>query len=93
MKGEHEVELRAVAALATFQSGKEEEGVKLAEDLVEGEESKTNASVQVLVGTVLQAGGKSEEALALLSGHQGNCKSSHSQSSRILVFWVIRSQR
>jgi len=48
--------------------------VKIAEKLVS--ESADNNTVQILAGTVLQAAGKSEEALALLSQHQGNrmCK-------------------
>jgi coatomer protein complex subunit epsilon len=70
--GETEVELKAVAALATFKSGNEAGGLKAAQELASS--SGGNAVVQVLAGTVLQAGGKSEEALALLSQHQGNCK-------------------
>lgn len=72
VKGETEVEFQAVAALAEFKSGKENEGVKAAEELAES--AGGNSTVQVLAGTVLQAGRKSDEALALLSQHQGNCK-------------------
>lgn len=70
--GAAEPELRAVGALATFLSGKSEKGVAMAEALAQSESE--NATVQVLAGTVLQAGGKSEEALTLLGLHQGSCK-------------------
>jgi coatomer protein complex subunit epsilon len=72
IQGEEEPDLKAVGALAEFAAGNEEKAVRIAEELAG--ESGGNASVQVLAGTVLQAGGKSEEALALLSQHQGNCK-------------------
>jgi coatomer subunit epsilon len=36
------------------------------------ESSPENATVQVLGGTVLQAAGRSEEALALLTKHSGS---------------------
>jgi len=70
VEGEDEPELKAAAALAEFKAGNEAKGLKAAEELAES--SAGNASVQVLAGTVLQAAGKSEEALALLSQHQGN---------------------
>lgn len=57
-------------ALAQQASGNEEEALKLAEDLATN--YPDNGTVQVLVGTVLQAHGKSEEALSLLEKHQGN---------------------
>jgi coatomer subunit epsilon len=63
-------ELAAVKALADFTSGKTTEALAEAEKLSTSEGE--NAVVQVLAGTVLQAGGKSEEALALLGQHQGN---------------------
>ncbi|KAH8595513.1 coatomer epsilon subunit-domain-containing protein [Bisporella sp. PMI_857] len=70
IQGESEPDLAAVGALAEFKAGNESKAVKIAEKLAteEGE----NATVQVLAGTVLQAAGKSEEALSLLSQHQGN---------------------
>jgi len=73
VQGEQEVELVAVGALAEFAAGNESKALKTAEKLVS--ESADNSTVQVLAGTVLQAAGKSEEALALLSQHQGNCMS------------------
>ncbi|KAH6712698.1 coatomer epsilon subunit-domain-containing protein [Leptodontidium sp. 2 PMI_412] len=70
VQGEQEVELVAVGALADLKAGNESKAVKTAEKLAG--EAGDNATVQVLAGTVLQAAGKSEEALALLSQHQGN---------------------
>lgn len=68
--GEKEVELKAVGALAMLANGDEEKAVMMVEKLVESD--KENGVVQVLGGTVLQAAGKSEEALGLLGLHQGN---------------------
>jgi coatomer protein complex subunit epsilon len=73
VQGEQEVELVAVGALAEFAAGNESKALKTAEKLAS--ESAENSTVQVLAGTVLQAAGKSEEALALLSQHQGSCMS------------------
>ena len=44
--------------------------MKLAEELAST--NAENSTVQVLAGIVLQAQGKTEEALALLAQHQGN---------------------
>jgi coatomer protein complex subunit epsilon len=63
-------DLAAVKALALYQSGKEAQGLKLAETLAT--EQTDNSTVQLLAGTVLENAGRSEEALALLSGHQGS---------------------
>jgi len=68
--GESEVELKAIAALAEFLNGEEEKGLEAAEALAKSESE--NGVVQILAGTVLQAAGKSDEALALLGLHQGN---------------------
>lgn len=73
VQGEQEPELLAVGALAELKAGNVGKAVKVAEKLAS--ETGDNASVQVLAGTVLQAAGKSEEALALLSQHQGNRES------------------
>jgi coatomer protein complex subunit epsilon len=70
VQGENEPELIAVGALAELAAGNEAKALKVAETLA-GEKGD-NAVVQVLAGTVLQAAGKTEEALALLSQHQGN---------------------
>ncbi|OAX82701.1 hypothetical protein ACJ72_02950 [Emergomyces africanus] len=63
-------DLAAVKVLAQQTVGDEAAALKGAEELVANHSE--NATVQVLVGTVLQAQGKSEEALTLLSKHQGN---------------------
>lgn len=70
VQGESEPELEAVGALASQAAGDNDAAVKTAEELAQS--AADNATVQVLAGTVLQAAGKSEEALALLSQHQGN---------------------
>lgn len=70
LQGENGAEVQAVSALASLAAGEKELGLKKAEELAATESD--NGTVQVLAGTVLQAGGKSEEALALLSQHQGN---------------------
>ncbi|TGO87386.1 hypothetical protein BPOR_0230g00130 [Botrytis porri] len=70
VQGEDAVELKAVGALAVFVSEDEDRGVQMISKLAE--DSSDNATVQVLGGTVLQAAGKSEEALQLLGLHQGN---------------------
>ena len=59
--------MKALALLAT---GKTSEALRDAERLASN--SPENATVQILAGTVLQAAGKTEEALALLTKHQGN---------------------
>jgi coatomer protein complex subunit epsilon len=63
-------DLAAVKALALQAAGNEDDALALAEDLAAS--YPENATVQVLGGTVLQAQGKSEEALSLLEKHQGN---------------------
>jgi coatomer protein complex subunit epsilon len=70
VKGQDEPELIAVGALTELAAGNEARALEIAETLA-GEKSD-NGTVQVLAGTVLQAAGKSEEALALLGQHQGN---------------------
>lgn len=63
-------DLGAVKALAQQTAGDSEFALALSQKLAEthGE----NATVQTLVGTVLQAQGQTDDALALLSKHQGN---------------------
>ena len=65
-----EPDFTAVKALAQLATGDTSEAVSQIESLVETESE--NATVQLLGGTVLQAAGKSEEALSLLSKHQGS---------------------
>ncbi|KAK4248786.1 coatomer epsilon subunit-domain-containing protein [Corynascus novoguineensis] len=68
--GEGAPELAAVSALAAQALGKADEAVETIEGLAQS--AGDNPTVQVLGGTVLQAAGKSEEALALLERHQGS---------------------
>ncbi|KAL4869787.1 hypothetical protein BDV12DRAFT_196014 [Aspergillus spectabilis] len=63
-------DLGAVKALAQYTAGDAESALQLAQELAEG--YPDNGSVQVLAGTVLQAVGNSEQALAVLGKHQGN---------------------
>ncbi|TQN71584.1 Coatomer subunit epsilon [Colletotrichum shisoi] len=70
VQGEKEPELVAIGALAESALGKTDSAVKTIEKLAASEGD--NTTVQIVGGTVLQAAGKSEEALALLSQHQGS---------------------
>ncbi|KAK8044694.1 coatomer epsilon subunit-domain-containing protein [Apiospora rasikravindrae] len=70
VQGESEPELAAVGALAQHSLGNTDAAVKTIEELASS--SSDNATVQTIGGIVLQAAGKSEEALALLSQHSGN---------------------
>jgi coatomer protein complex subunit epsilon len=79
VKGQNEPELIAVGALALLVAGEEAKALEIAEALA-GEKGD-NGAVQVLAGTVLQAAGKSEEALTLLGQHQGNRRSSFSATA------------
>ncbi|ROW10074.1 hypothetical protein VPNG_06480 [Cytospora leucostoma] len=78
VEGERQPELLAVAALARLGLGLGQAEAEAAVEAVEGLLSEggdavgENAAVQVLGGTVLAAGGKADEALALLGRHQGN---------------------
>ena len=65
-----EPDLAAVKAFAYHAVGNTSVAVSEVEQLVPS--SSENATVQILGGTVLQAAGKSEEALVLLTKHQGN---------------------
>ncbi|KAM0198159.1 hypothetical protein ACHAPI_004115 [Fusarium lateritium] len=70
VKGESEPELQALGALAEFNLSKADSAVQTIEKLASS--AADNTTVQVIGGTVLQAAGKSEEALALLTQHQGS---------------------
>ena len=71
IEGEDEIpDLAAVKALALYAGGNIKGAIKEAEQLAAS--YSENGTVQVLAGTVLQAVGKSEEALELLTQHQGN---------------------
>ncbi|KKA30643.1 hypothetical protein TD95_004214 [Thielaviopsis punctulata] len=70
LKGATEPALQAVAALGLLQAAQADKAVGLAEHLAAT--APEDPTVQVLAGTVLQATGKADEALALLAGHQGS---------------------
>ncbi|KAI1013184.1 hypothetical protein LB503_001714 [Fusarium chuoi] len=70
VKGDSQPELQALGALAEFNLGKADSAVETIEKLASS--AADNTTVQVIGGTVLQAVGKSEEALALLTQHQGS---------------------
>lgn len=63
-------DLVAVKALAHYITGDADEALKEMEQLTATESD--NVTVQVLGGTILQAAGKSEDALELLMKHQGS---------------------
>jgi coatomer protein complex subunit epsilon len=81
VKGEQEPELQAVGAFAEYVAGDTDTSLAAAEKLAAS--FADNATVQVLCGTVLQAAGRTEEALSLLSKHQGNRKSFYQVSARM----------
>ncbi|KAK6539019.1 hypothetical protein TWF694_010566 [Orbilia ellipsospora] len=70
LEGEEEPELQAVKALAKFNTEELEAAVEDIEELATA--SGDNATVQVIGGIILQRAGKTDEALALLSQHQGS---------------------
>ena len=71
VKGESAQDLEAVAALAQMSLGKADAAVAAVEKLMANNTDNTN--VLVLCGTVLQAAGKSDEALNVLGRHLGSC--------------------
>ena len=72
VKGASEPDLEVLGAFAEYRLGKEESGLKTVEKLAAS--AADNSTVQIVGGTVLQAAGKSDEALALLTQHQGSCE-------------------
>ncbi|KAI6783515.1 Coatomer subunit epsilon-like protein [Emericellopsis cladophorae] len=70
VKGNPGPELEVVGALAELTLGRAVSAVKTAEKLASS--APENVTVQVVGGIILQAAGKPDEALALLSQHQGS---------------------
>ncbi|KAG5978313.1 hypothetical protein E4U55_006253 [Claviceps digitariae] len=70
VKGESEPDLEVIGAFAEYTLGKTDAALKTVEKLASS--AADNVTVQVIGGIVLQAAGKSEAALALLSQHQGS---------------------
>ncbi|KAI4139897.1 MAG: hypothetical protein LQ341_004039 [Variospora aurantia] len=74
VKNESGPDFAAVKAFAQHTLGDMSTAIKQVEQLVES--SSENATVQILGGIVLQLSGRTEEALSLLSKHQGNLEAS-----------------
>ncbi|KAH6609609.1 tetratricopeptide repeat-containing [Trichoderma cornu-damae] len=70
IKGEAVPDIEAVGALAEYTLGRTDSALRTIEKL--SSSAADNVTVLVVGSTVLQAAGKSEEALALLSRHQGS---------------------
>ncbi|KAL8734627.1 MAG: hypothetical protein Q9181_003127 [Wetmoreana brouardii] len=73
-KKENGPDFKAVNALAQYSLGDTSGAETQVDQLIES--SSENATVQILGGIVLQAAGRTEEALSLLSKHQGNLEAS-----------------
>ena len=78
----------AVKALALQATGNTSEALREAERLAST--SAENATVQILGGTVLQAAGETEEALALLAKHQGNLEAYEASAYRKALILMLR---
>jgi coatomer protein complex subunit epsilon len=87
VKGESEPELQALGALAESNLGKTDSAVETIEKLASS--AADNTTVQVIGGTVLQAAGKSEEALALLTQHQGSRMNTYSSTMSGVMLTAI----
>lgn len=88
LKGGSEPEFAALAALAAQSLGESDKAVAAIKTLAES--NADNTTVQVIGGTVLQAAGLSEEAIALLSQHQGSRTFPSSSACRV-VFRCCRA--
>lgn len=69
-KGHDAPDFAAVKAFAMYAKGNTTAGLQEMEELLQS--VPENATVQILGGTLLHASGRSEEALTILSKHQGN---------------------
>lgn len=63
-------EFAAAQAFALYANGHTTAGLQAMEELLQS--VPENATVQIIGGTLLHAAGKSEEALMILTKHQGN---------------------
>ncbi|CAZ85917.1 unnamed protein product [Tuber melanosporum] len=70
LEGQDNPDLAVLKAFAEYSQGSTENAVKIVESLVGS--SSDNATVQIIGATILHAEGRSEEALTLLSRHQGS---------------------
>lgn len=82
VKGKSEPDLEVLGAYAQYNLGEVDASLKIVEKLATS--AADNATVQIIGGTILQAAGKSDEALALLSQHQGSCECWQTRAS---IFW------
>lgn len=89
VKGESEPDFEVIGAFAEYTLGKTEAALKTVEKLASS--AADNVTVQVVGGIVLQAADKSEDALALLSQHQGSCK--FENCSNMMHCWETLTQR
>ena len=70
LEGEGTPELAAVKALAEYKCGSQSDAVKDIETIISS--SSDNVTVQVIGAIILHLEGKNDDAIALLSQHQGN---------------------
>ena len=70
LDGEDTPELAAVKALAQYKTGSAAEATQAISELVAA--ASDNATVQIIGGIILHLDGKSDDAVALLSKHQGS---------------------
>lgn len=70
LKGENSPELAAVRALAQYMGGSTSTAASSINTIISS--SSENSTVQVIGGIILHLEGKSDDAVALLSKHQGN---------------------
>lgn len=88
-KGERDPALQAVGALAEQRAGNSDTAVMKITELAES--AGDNATVQIVGGTVLQAAGKSEEALLLVSKHDSNRKTPLPLYASVYGFLILKS--
>lgn len=70
VEGEETPDYAAIKALAQYKMGDVDQAVEEIEALASSDAD--NATVQIIGGGILLSAGKPEEALSLLSHHQGN---------------------
>ena len=70
LEGEGSPELAAVKALAEYKSGNQSAAVEDIDTIISS--SSDNVTVQVIGAIILHLEGKGDDAIALLSKHQGN---------------------
>jgi len=89
VEGEDTPDYAAVKALAQYKMGDVDQAVEEIEALASTDAD--NATVQVIGGGILLSAGRSEEALSLLSHHQGSLEA-YVQNPPLPVFLVVIGQ-